>query len=274
MWLVAYFGHYQVARCNMLALLLFVQIRTHSCKASYPKLHGTKTTYADSFTIEEATAIGMKKKMNNFQNTTHFYPSFCKPIHLSMVFRHGIRSPSLPDIDNIGKVHQKILNKYDTASSETKTVLENFTAWKSLFPRENAKKLVDAGSQEIGQIASRLYQRYNELLSSDPDFFTFVSSNTHRTIESAKAFTHALNFSTDPEIKIRNDLIRFFDKCVKYITEVEENPDAVHQSKLFKDGTLFEGVWRSLESKLGVKLTSGMFGNYCVLNLSCFGIII
>ena len=204
-------------------------------------LMGSKTTYHNAFSLEER-----QRRDNVFRIAS----PFCRPIQVNAVIRHGIRNPGKKDIANINALY----NKLKTHSSVDADVLD------ALYPQfhvHNASQLAKTGSKEQYDIATRLAKRYNNLLrSASVDQLTFISSNISRTIDSSNAFISAfreMGYNVSNKIEIRNDLMRFYDICKRYLVSVETSQSALQEFYTFRNGNVINHILRNLHTRLGLE---------------------
>ena len=214
-----------------------------------PKPYGTKTTYEDSFTDTEYEAVN-----NVVFAKDNFYPSFCKPIQLNMVLRHGIRNPGDQDIENIKSLYNKLANSSSLSHPSVREIVEY---WQPSFNLEEAKILNSLGYLEQRSIARRMKQLFPGLFqsSTSPLPVLFMSSSVSRTIDSCDAFASGLlgeksNYKT--AASIRNDLLRFFDDCDKYVETVEKNKDALNELHKFKKGVEYTAMLDRISAKMNL----------------------
>lgn len=192
-------------------------------------LFSTKTPYklARRWFSDYVSASGVKSQPLPDINKEQFYPAQCSPSQLSMVLRHGTRFPSSGD----AKRTAELLTKLE--DMELKDEYLAIKGWHNDFTKDNEKQLAGNGAQENIEIAKRLVKAFPELFKSslahDTDDFEMMSSNTQRSIDSAKAFSKGLSRSLNDveeeqifsKLSLRNDLMRFFEQCKEYTYQVQ-----------------------------------------------------
>ena len=194
-------------------------------------------------------------------------PKNCEPLHISMVLRHGTRFPSKNDVKKIDKMLKVVNEAFNSSAYEQKHVGDLRLPWKNPFSHSHDKLLAPSGEQEMYYIAKEMIKRFPSLLSRPyhPQDFDFISTGTSRTTQSAMAFAYGLfegRGSLGPGLfqpvavqsrDVNNDpLLRFFDLCPKYLTEVAENKTAFFEFKTFKHGEEMKTVLQKVLSKMGI----------------------
>lgn len=194
-------------------------------------------------------------------------PKNCEPLHISMVLRHGTRFPSKKDVGKIDKMLKVVNEAFNSSTYEQKHVGDLRFPWKNPFSHSHDKLLAPTGEQEMYDIAKEMIKRFPSLLSRPyyPQEFDFISTGTSRTTQSAMAFAYGLfegRGRLGPGLfqpvavqsrDVNNDpLLRFFDLCPKYLTEVAENDTAFFEFKTFKHGEEMKTVLQKVLRKMGI----------------------
>ena len=216
--------------------------------------------------FSEKTRLKFASKTSYYKrNNTFEAPKNCEPLHISMVLRHGTRHPSKKDVGKIEKM-LKVVNEAFNLKTQRRVGDLQFP-WKNPFSRNHDKLLAPAGELEMYNIAKEMVKRFPSLLLRPyhPQDFHFISSGTSRTAQSAIAFAYGLfegRGQLGPSLfqpvavqsrAINNDpLLRFFDLCPKYLTEVAENETALIEYKKFKHGKEMKDVLQKVSDKLGI----------------------
>ncbi|KAG7154814.1 Multiple inositol polyphosphate phosphatase 1-like 2 [Homarus americanus] len=112
------------------------------------------------------------------------------------------------------------------------------------------------GHRELESLSARYQEAIPNLLRQPftNDSFKFRHTARQRTAESARAYANGL-FGHD-----------FYEVCDKYVTEVDDNPEADRENQLFQDGPEMTSVVASVSRRLGVGLE---FGEVEVLYDAC-----
>ena len=80
------------------------------------------------------------------------------------------------------------------------------------------------------------------------------SSSKSRCVESAEAFLDGLFESDVPEIVEDNRLLKFYDYCPKFDSEVEENNETLAESNKFGESEFFQEIVSRVVTKTGIML--------------------
>lgn len=145
------------------------------------------------------------------------------------LFRHGIRFPGKKDIINVGN----ILTEFRRLNVN-QTVLNKLQLVADAMPMSKAVRLAPSGEQEHQDLGSRFGRRFSNLFSdvAENDIH-FVTSSSERAITSGLSFHRGFqaifsrNSSFLPEQ--RDDLLRFFEHCPRYMKEVRKNESALFE---------------------------------------------
>lgn len=216
------------------------------------------------------------------RNITFEAPKNCEPLHVSMVLRHGTRYPSRKDVGKIDKM-LKVVN--EAFNSRTQKLIGDLRfPWKNPFSRTHDKLLAPVGEQEMYDIAKEMLKRFPSLLSRPyhPQDFDFISTGTSRAAQSAMAFAYGLfegRGQLGPSLfqpvavqsrAVDNDpLLRFFDLCPKYLTEVAENETALLEYKNFKHGEEMKIVLQKVLNKIGIHSSAFSDDNIVGMYTAC-----
>ena len=80
------------------------------------------------------------------------------------------------------------------------------------------------------------------------------SSSKSRCVESGEAFLQGLFESDLPHIIEDNRFLRFYDYCLKFINEVDDNNETFVESIKFTAGEVFQEMVTRVNSKTGLPL--------------------
>lgn len=246
------------------ALLLYTAVRLCAAgnKPSFSvdatilaEYFGTKTRYED---VNKHLLINP-----NYRDRSLLSDSTCTPVHLNAVIRHGTRYPTIKQIKKIQKIHKLIMK-----NSEADTEL---TKWQLWYNDSMDGQLVEKGIQDMKNLALRLATLFPSLFSKENYVdcqVKVLTSSKHRCVESAKAFIQGLEqehfqLSTE-ELKdltcrdplVKDDLMRFFDNCPKFVTYIENNDTAMHEVERFKEGPEMQKVLNKMALKLNMPASS------------------
>lgn len=112
--------------------------------------------------------------------------------------------------------------------------MNDLQAVADVFPLSTASQLAPTGAEEQQELGKRFGQRFLKTLFrglGDNDV-QFVTTSSPRAIDSATNFEFGFNqaLGLDNMTRVsekRDDLLRFFDECPRYVKEVDHNDSAV-----------------------------------------------
>jgi multiple inositol-polyphosphate phosphatase/2,3-bisphosphoglycerate 3-phosphatase len=131
-------------------------------------------------------------------------------------------------------------------------------------------QLVEKGRQDMRQLALRLAALFPDLFSRENyDHLRLITSFKHRCVDSSAAFLQGLwqhyhpglpppdvsDMECDPP-RINDKLMRFFDHCEKFLTDVERNATALYHVEAFKTGPEMQKVLQKVAATLQVPVNS------------------
>jgi len=168
------------------------------------------------------------------------------------LFRHGSRYPGKGDIRAANQVFAefKKLNVSQSTINQLQSVID-------ALPMANATELAPAGATELWHLGHRLGEKYARLFDQVVhDDIAFITSTPARAVDSGKSFQSGFKAAIKNEnlswpIHHRNDLLRFFSECPKYMSEVRKNFTAVSEFNNFCT-TIREGILQQIAQQLDV----------------------
>ncbi|XP_076063631.1 multiple inositol polyphosphate phosphatase 1-like [Oratosquilla oratoria] len=196
-------------------------------------------------------------------------PSGCTAAQIWLLNRHGTRYPGTGDIETMkvflpllkGKIlvadflGQGDLCEADVAALANWSVGHLNETWNNVLAPE--------GEEELRDIALRLKSILPDLLQKpfDNATYSFRHTKTQRTERSARSFAKGLFGDEDGETVYmpapidKDPLLRFYKRCKKYQTEVDDNPEAVKEMIWFEEGPLMDEVILRVSKRLGIVVT-------------------
>ncbi|XP_077206496.1 multiple inositol polyphosphate phosphatase 1 [Paroedura picta] len=192
-------------------------------------------------------------------------PASCTPLQLHAVFRHGTRFPTRGQIKKLARVHGLLGRRNGTCPAS-----EALAGWEMWYREEMDGLLAERGRYDMSMLARRLAARFPGLLAPQRRF-VFISSHKSRCVNSSDAFREGLyralhaeqqqqqqllqpTLESNPamlgDIKINDTLMRFFDLCEKFVRDVENNKEALHELDDFKTGPEMKKVVERVADKL------------------------
>uniref|UniRef100_A0A3Q3QYC7 Multiple inositol polyphosphate phosphatase 1 n=1 Tax=Monopterus albus TaxID=43700 RepID=A0A3Q3QYC7_MONAL len=181
----------------------------------------------------------------------------CQEIHLTAIIRHGTRYPTTKNIKEMQKLYTIVMQN---ASGEESWLREIQTQWTMWYTEDMDGRLVQKGVNELKHLAVRLSKLFPSLISEEKlrgGLFKFITSSKHRCVNSTLSFKAGLtelwaikDMKFDHEV---NDaLMRFFDKCARFVQEVDNNPSALVEINNFKTGPEMRRVQKKIADRLRV----------------------
>ncbi|XP_030835591.1 multiple inositol polyphosphate phosphatase 1-like [Strongylocentrotus purpuratus] len=204
----------------------------------------------------------------------------CKPVGVYAVNRHGMRYASDSDIEDYNAILARMKM---TGVSEEFAYLLNITD--NLYPIALESSLHPAGFAEMEGLGMRIKQRLPELFVKDGlDGFDFQGTYRQRTVDSAQGFINGLqgptancSFSSktptrdtltctfnstanstantetvavDHELEGKDLLLKFYESCTKFITDVDDNDAALMERDRFEEGPELTSAYKAVATKL------------------------
>ncbi|XP_062859900.1 multiple inositol polyphosphate phosphatase 1b [Trichomycterus rosablanca] len=237
--------------------LCMIMLRVSYCtftKASIPAIatyFGTKCRY------EEVNPHLIDDIL--FVNKSLIAPpqSDCHAVHVVSVIRHGTRYPTAKNIRRIARLYDLIMNE----ASSTEPWLHHIrTEWKMWYTEDMDGKLVEKGRYDLRHLAVRLSKSFPSLVSVENlrgGGMEFITSSKHRCVESIQAFQEGLYTHWNVQDLgfnhyVNDSLMRYFDKCQRFVADVENNKTALKEVKVFKSSVEMDEVRRRMASRLQV----------------------
>uniref|UniRef100_A0A7G3AGA7 Putative conserved secreted protein n=1 Tax=Lutzomyia longipalpis TaxID=7200 RepID=A0A7G3AGA7_LUTLO len=184
----------------------------------------------------------------------------CSPIRMWGIFRHGTRNPSKKQIRRMKTILSEHRDAILAKGALCERDKEQFRTWKVHLNEDEEKFLVPEGEVELIELAERTQNRFPDLLFDQYDNLTYKFKYTHtqRAKKSAEGFATGL-FGRDnirqvwyPEPESRDPILRFYKRCPRWKVEVDKNPDAMEQVRLFISSEIFRAFLEGLRVKTGI----------------------
>ncbi|XP_066098425.1 multiple inositol polyphosphate phosphatase 1 isoform X1 [Saccopteryx bilineata] len=201
-------------------------------------------------------------------------PENCTPVQLVALIRHGTRYPTSKQIRKLRQLHGLLQargpgeHRTDAAGGrDLGAALADRPLW---YADWMDGQLVEKGRQDMRQLALRLSSLFPGLFSRENcSRLQLVTSSKHRCVESGDAFLKGLwqhyhPGSPAPDVadmecgppRINDKLMRFFDHCEKFTTEVESNNTALYHVEAFKTGPEMQKVLKKVAAILQVPVNN------------------
>eukprot|EP01103_Thecamoeba_quadrilineata_P003191 TRINITY_DN12995_c0_g1_i1.p1 TRINITY_DN12995_c0_g1~~TRINITY_DN12995_c0_g1_i1.p1 ORF type:complete len:513 (-),score=118.22 TRINITY_DN12995_c0_g1_i1:12-1550(-) len=234
---------YQHTTSFFLFIFFFTLVSTSTAQNTQQTQQQERLTKSLNFDIRNH--LGTKSPYKPQQNASTYSkpPQGCDLVYSDLLVRHGARYPN-------GKVIKSTLNLLKTAESwpvreQFKWLLNRTLTWKE----EDGNELLSLGEEEHRNLAKRMREIFRQTIPSHETpqarnfyrhtrAYSFESTNKSRTIQSAQAFGESLlegeQFAIKKDIK-QDYVLRFFDHCPLYETELEALPAKTNVDSLTKE---------------------------------------
>ncbi|XP_053779404.1 multiple inositol polyphosphate phosphatase 1 isoform X2 [Desmodus rotundus] len=198
----------------------------------------------------------------------------CTPVQLVALIRHGTRYPTAKQIRKLRQLHGLLQargpgqERPDAAGGRSLgAALADWPLW---YADWMDGQLVEKGREDMRQLARRLASLFPALFSRENcGRLQLVTSSKHRCVESGAAFLKGLWQHYYPGVpppdvadmecgppRINDKLMRFFDHCEKFLTEVERNDTALYHVEAFKTGPEMQNILKKVAATLQVPVSN------------------
>lgn len=185
----------------------------------------------------------------------------CRQIHLTAVIRHGTRYPTAKNVKKMKKLYD-VVHGIDVSNRNWLRELQ--TQWRMWYTEDMDGRLVQKGVNDHRHLAVRLSKLFPSLISEEKlrgGFIKFITSSKHRCVNSTLSFKAGLTELWDIkdmefDHAVNDALMRFFDKCTRFLEEVDNNPSAVTEVEKFKEGPEVRRVQQKVADILNVPYSS------------------
>ncbi|KAL7873849.1 hypothetical protein AOLI_G00129200 [Acnodon oligacanthus] len=236
-----------------LAFLSFSSGAALSSDADIPtnaQYFNTKTRYQDLNTYLRENILAINSSAVKPPAPT------CIPVHFTIIARHGTRFPTAENIKKIGAFDELV----KTEANGDLSYLPELKAWKMWYKEDMAGRLTETGREDHIHLAQRMVETFPTLLTKENlqgGRVKFITSSVPRCINSTLSFQLGLKewFHLEGEefpYTVNDTLMRFFASCERFVETVLNNPEAVIQATLFKNGPEMEEVQRKVADLLQI----------------------
>ncbi|XP_054428775.1 multiple inositol polyphosphate phosphatase 1 isoform X1 [Pteronotus mesoamericanus] len=228
---------------------------------------GTKTRYEDA-------NPGLLPDLEAPLRDPELLEKTCSPVQLVALIRHGTRYPTAKQIRKLRQLHGLLQARGPMEERADATGGRNLGAaladWPLWYADWMDGQLVEKGRQDMRQLALRLASLFPALFNRENySRLQLVTSSKHRCVESCAAFLNGLwqhyypglpppdvaDMECGP-LRINDKLMRFFDHCEKFLTEVEKNDTALYHVEAFKTGPEMQNILRKVAAALQVPVNN------------------
>uniref|UniRef100_A0A2K6LXN9 Multiple inositol polyphosphate phosphatase 1 n=2 Tax=Rhinopithecus TaxID=542827 RepID=A0A2K6LXN9_RHIBE len=224
---------------------------------------GTKTRYED---VNPGLLSGPEAPWRD----PELLEGTCTPVQLVALIRHGTRYPTAKQIRKLRQLHGLLQARGsrdggagNTRSRDLGAALADWPLW---YADWMDGQLVEKGRQDMRQLALRLASLFPALFSRENyGRLRLITSSKHRCVDSGAAFLQGLWQHYHPGLpppnvadmecgppRVNDKLMRFFDHCEKFLTEVEKNATALYHVEAFKTGPEMQNILKKVAATLQV----------------------
>uniref|UniRef100_A0A5G2QXU1 Multiple inositol polyphosphate phosphatase 1 n=2 Tax=Sus scrofa TaxID=9823 RepID=A0A5G2QXU1_PIG len=248
-----------LSRCS----LLEPENRVVSALSPY---FGTKTRYEDA-------NPGLLPDPEVPRRDPELLEETCTPVQLVALIRHGTRYPTAKQIRKLRQLHgllQARAPDKGTRAAGGRDLGAALADWPLWYADWMDGQLVEKGRQDMRQLALRLASLFPALFSRENyGRLQLVTSSKHRCVDSGAAFLQGLWQHYHPGLpppdvadmecgppRINDKLMRFFDHCEKFLTQVERNATALYHVEAFKTGPEMQNILKKVAAILQVPVNN------------------
>ncbi|XP_008151178.2 multiple inositol polyphosphate phosphatase 1 [Eptesicus fuscus] len=240
----------------------------HPAASALSAYFGTKTRYEDA-------NPGLLRDPESPRRDPELLEETCTPVQLVGLIRHGTRYPTAKQIRKLRQLHGLLEARGpggDPAAADAagRDLGAALAAWPLWYADWMDGQLVEKGRQDMRQLALRLASLFPALFSRENyGRLQLITSSKHRCVESGAAFLKGLwqhyhPGLTPPDVadmecgppRINDKLMRFFDHCEKFLTEVERNDTALYHVEAFKTGPEMQNILKKVAATLQVPVNN------------------
>ncbi|XP_030190285.1 multiple inositol polyphosphate phosphatase 1 isoform X1 [Lynx canadensis] len=228
---------------------------------------GTKTRYEDA-------NPGLLPDPEAPRRDPELLEDACTPVQLVALIRHGTRYPTAKQIRKLRQLHGLLQARPSgdgragpAGGRDLGAALADWPLW---YADWMDGQLVEKGRQDMRQLALRLASLFPALFSLENyGRLHLVTSSKHRCVDSGAAFLQGLWEHYHPGLpppdvadmecgppRINDKLMRFFDHCEKFLTEVEKNATALYHVEAFKTGPEMQNILKKVAATLQVPVNN------------------
>lgn len=222
---------------------------------------GTKTRYEDVNPWLLGDPVAPRRDPELLAGT-------CTPVQLVALIRHGTRYPTTKQIRKLRQLRGLLQTRESVdGGSRVAAALDQWPLW---YDDWMDGQLVEKGRQDMRQLALRLAALFPDLFCRENyGRLRLITSSKHRCVDSSAAFLQGLwqhyhpglpppdvsDMECDPP-RVNDKLMRFFDHCEKFLTEVERNATALYHVEAFKTGPEMQTVLKKVAAALQVPVNN------------------
>ncbi|XP_063095569.1 multiple inositol polyphosphate phosphatase 1 isoform X2 [Cavia porcellus] len=224
---------------------------------------GTKTRYED-------VNPGLLLDPETPRRDPELLAGSCTPVQLVALIRHGTRYPTAKQINKLRQLYGLLQARGPKdkrpGSAESRGLGAALADWPLWYADWMDGQLVEKGRQDMRQLALRLASLFPALFTHENyGRLRLITSSKHRCMDSGVAFLqglwqHYYPGLSPPDVadmecgppRVNDKLMRFFDHCEKFLTEVERNATALYHVEAFKTGPEMQNTLKKVADTLQV----------------------
>ncbi|XP_012579415.1 PREDICTED: multiple inositol polyphosphate phosphatase 1 isoform X2 [Condylura cristata] len=241
--------------------------REDSVVSALSSYFGTKTRYEDA-------NPGLLPDPEAPRRDPELLEDTCTPVQLVALIRHGTRYPTAKQIRKLRQLHDLLQTRrpgeHRPAAADGRNLGAALADWPLWYADWMDGQLVEKGRQDMRQLALRLASLFPALFSRENyGRLRLITSSKHRCVDSGAAFLQGLWQHYHPGLpppdvadmecgppRINDKLMRFFDHCEKFLTEVEKNATALYHVEAFKTGPEMQKILNKVAATLQVPVNN------------------
>lgn len=192
---------------------------------------------------------------------------YCKPVQVWMLSRHGTRYPSLKEIKrmkDLNILRTQILKNMETQDPQKRLCekdINKLKAWNYNLTTDLENQLTFQGHDDLLFVGKRMKSKFSILSEAaalpekeSQKYLLFRSTNTTRTVESARAFLEGIYgdkvpVEFPPSVDI-DPLIKPYDKCKTWDGAVKSK-EVQKEVTMFQEGPFMKGTLARVSKRLG-----------------------
>lgn len=195
----------------------------------------------------------------------------CEAKSFWLLARHGTRNPGDDDIilmqTRLREIQGEVITNHQSGQGFLCDAdLIGIERWNFTLTVEEESELTESGKLEHYQLGSRYKKRLPTILGQQFDNETFQFRHTYKKRTGDSAIAFASGAFPDESVYIptpldEDKILRFFDFCPTWTSEVDENPETYVEQNLFLESVEVEDTILRVNLKLGFLFGKNSPGN-------------
>ncbi|CAF98607.1 unnamed protein product, partial [Tetraodon nigroviridis] len=162
----------------------------------------------------------------------------CREVHVTAIVRHGTRYPTGRNVKKMQSFYELVKS---SPSGRESWLQEIQSQWRMWYTEDMDGRLVQKGVDDLRHLAVRLSKLFPSMISEEKlraGRIKFATSSKHRCVNSTLSFKAGLAElwgipGEEIQHTINDALMRFFEKCTRFVEEVERNTSALSEVEKF-----------------------------------------